>query len=94
MGLGETQDIKQERCAVMVVHHLKIYPEYYEAVLKDVKKFEIRKNDRFYMVGDTLVLHEWMDEFTGRKLEAQIKYITDYKQRSRYVVLGIERTKG
>ncbi|MEC5227691.1 DUF3850 domain-containing protein [Bacillus inaquosorum] len=78
----------------MVVHHLKIYPEYYEAVLKDVKKFEIRKNDRFYMVGDTLVLHEWMDEFTGRKLEAQIKYITDYKQRSRYVVLGIERTKG
>ncbi|WP_145033769.1 DUF3850 domain-containing protein, partial [Micrococcus luteus] len=61
---------------------------------KDVKKFEIRKNDRFYMVGDTLVLHEWMDEFTGRKLEAQIIYITDYKQRPGYVVLGIERTKG
>ncbi|TWG61480.1 uncharacterized protein DUF3850 [Bacillus subtilis J26] len=49
----------------MVVHHLKIYPEYYDAVLKDVKKFEIRKNDRFYMVGDTLVLHEWMNLLGG-----------------------------
>ncbi|MEC0390714.1 DUF3850 domain-containing protein [Bacillus subtilis] len=78
----------------MVVHHLKIYPEYYEAVINDLKKFEIRKNDRFFMVGDTLILHEWRDEFTGRKLEAQIIYITDYKQRPGYVVLGIERTKG
>lgn len=75
----------------MVVHHLKIYPEYYEAVINDLKKFEIRKNDRFFMVGDTLILHEWMNEFTGRKLEAQIIYITDYKQRPGYVVLGIER---
>lgn len=43
MGLGETQDIKQERCAVMIVHHLKILPEEFEAISKGATRLQSAK---------------------------------------------------
>lgn len=77
----------------MKVHELKIEPKYFEAVKDGGKKFEIRKNDRDYKVGDILVLLEYdkyYEAFTGEKITVEISYMTDYAQQDGYVVLGIE----
>lgn len=60
-----------------MIHHLKTWPEYYEAVLDGTKSFEVRKDDRDFQVGDLLVLLEYdpdEGEFTGRKLHKKISY--------------------
>lgn len=73
-----------------MTHELKILPEYFEAVTSGRKRFEIRKNDRDYKVGDLLYLREWnADEFTGNSYKAEVTYITDYAQKDGSVVLGI-----
>lgn len=41
------------------IHELKILPEYYEAVKSGLKRFELRKNDRDYRVGDQIRFREW-----------------------------------
>lgn len=75
----------------MKTHELKILPEYFKAQEDGIKNFEIRKNDRNYKVGDNLVLWEYNPE-TKKKTEkvkvVKITYITDYKQKDGYVVLG------
>ncbi|MEC3942603.1 ASCH/PUA domain-containing protein [Enterococcus mundtii] len=74
-----------------MTHELKILPEYFEAVTSGRKRFEIRKNDRDYKVGDLLYLREWnADEFTGDSYKTEVTYITDYEQKDGYVVMGIE----
>lgn len=40
-------------------HHLKTLPVYFDAVRRGDKTFEIRKNDRDFQTGDTLVLQEF-----------------------------------
>ncbi|EOB3407703.1 ASCH/PUA domain-containing protein [Enterococcus hirae] len=75
----------------MKTHELKILPEYFEAVTSGRKRFEIRKNDRDYKVGDLLYLREWNGEnFTGDSYKAEVTYITDYAQKDGYVVMGIK----
>ncbi|MEI2365753.1 ASCH/PUA domain-containing protein [Niallia circulans] len=77
----------------MVMHHLKIQPEYFDSVSKGTKSFEIRKNDRNYKVGDVLLLQEYLpseSKFTGRVIDRKITYITDYAQQEGYVVMGIK----
>jgi len=64
----------------MKTHHLKTWPEPFEAVLAGQKPYEIRKNDRGYAVGDILVLAEWLmasAEFTGRRAVRRITYMTE-----------------
>lgn len=39
----------------MTTHRLKIHEQYADAVLNGTKTFEIRKNDRNFMVGDKIV---------------------------------------
>ena len=71
---------------------LKIEPKYFEAQEKGNKNFEIRKNDRGYQVGDLLFLHEYENnQYTGRLLVRKVTYITSYKQKEGYVVLGTTR---
>lgn len=54
----------------------KCLPEYYQAVRKRTKTFEIRKDDSDYEVGDILELHEWDgEEYTGHKIAREITYI-------------------
>lgn len=67
-------------------HELKIWPQYYCRVADGSKTFEVRKNDRGFQPGDTLVLQEY-DPFTpydkapgpvgytGNSLEFKIGYV-------------------
>lgn len=73
-------------------HKLKIQPEYFNEVCTGNKSFEIRKNDRNFQVGDTLLLQEFNSEtqtYTGRVAERMVSYITNYAQQNDYVVMAI-----
>jgi ASC-1-like (ASCH) protein len=62
----------------MTTHKLKIWPEYFEAVLSCKKRFEVRKADRDFRVGDDLLLMEWdpdAEKYTGRTLRKGVTYI-------------------
>ena len=58
-------------------HELKCLPQYFDAVAWQGKRFELRKDDRGYKVGDLVILREWDGEnYTGRQLSSQaIRYI-------------------
>lgn len=76
----------------MKKHHLKTIQPYYDDILKRQKRFEIRKNDRDFKLGDWLILKEYdpkKNKFTGNELEREIMYMTDFEQKENYVVMGI-----
>ena len=84
-----------------MVHELKCWPEYYDAVERGDKPFEIRKWDRPYQVGDTLLLQEYDPEkqdYTGRQIKRKVTYLLDMTYLpgdniphfAGYVVLGLE----
>ena len=78
--------------SMLICHDLKILPAYFDAVDEGIKRFEIRKNDRNFHVGDVLRLNEWDEEFkkyTERKIINGISYMTDYQQKDGYVVLSL-----
>lgn len=71
-------------------HELKIMSNRFIDICTRKKKFEIRKNDRNYHVGHTLILREVKEEqFTGRWIATDVIYIDDYAQKDDYVVLGL-----
>lgn len=47
-----------------MTHKLKIWPEHFDMVRAGLKKAEIRKNDRYFRLGDHVVLEEY-DPETG-----------------------------
>jgi len=89
--------IAEERRGVggggMRQHELKCLPSYFEQVILGNKRFEIRKNDRDFRVGDFVVLNEWLDSvgFTGRSMAAVITYVTDFPDglKDGYVCFGM-----
>lgn len=61
----------------MKKHYLKTWQEYFEEVIAETKKFEVRKNDRGFKTGDTLILQEYLPEercFTGRQVSCHVTY--------------------
>lgn len=46
-------------------HYLKTWPEFFQAVKKRKKKFEIRFNDRDYQKGEILILQEFDPNTNG-----------------------------
>ena len=81
-----------------MTHEIKILPKYFGAVMSGAKNFEIRKNDRDYKVGDTLILKEWdRGKFTGRELERGVGYIYygdgTYGLSEDYCVMALKRGK-
>ena len=77
-------------------HELKIWPGFIDAVQSGNKTFEIRRADRAFTLGDTLVLREWSpntEKYTGRQCEVLITYILgggEFGLHKGYVVLGID----
>ncbi|EEL27604.1 hypothetical protein bcere0018_34000 [Bacillus cereus Rock1-15] len=76
-----------------MLHNLKINKEFFSPVVEQIKTFEIRRNDRGFQVGDKIVLNEWDNknkEYTGKKVNGEITYITDYEQKENYVVFSFK----
>lgn len=76
----------------MKIKHLKINQEYFKAVVKGLKTFELRFNDRDYHVGDILCLEEYKNEYTGNYIHIEVIYMLEderYLQKN-YVALGIK----
>ena len=74
-------------------HYLKILPEYYRAVEKGEKNFEVRLNDRNFKVYDMLHLKEWVgEEYTGREILSEVTYILDNADycKEGYVIMAIK----
>jgi Domain of unknown function (DUF3850) len=60
-------------------HVLKCWPEPFTAVMAGLKRYEIRHDDRGFMVSDRLRLREWEPHgrsLTGRELVVEVTYIT------------------
>ena len=85
----------KERNRVMQIHELKISPKYFEDVKSDKKRFEIRKDDRDYKVGDLITLKEYENgQYTGKEIKnIPIRYIlrnaTEYGLMNGYCILGL-----
>jgi hypothetical protein len=81
------------------VHYVKIWPDYFKALITGLKPWEARENDRDYRVDDTMVLREWDPRFrryTGRMAVATITYVTSLPMGGPWVGLtlgGIEVLK-
>ncbi len=64
----------------MTRHELKIWPEYFDDVSSGVKRYEVRRNDRDFKVGDELHLREYnpsSDAYTGRTCLAKVIHLTN-----------------
>jgi hypothetical protein len=84
-------------------HELKSWPEFFEPLSTGEKKFELRKNDRDFKVGDRLVMKEWepnTGKYSGREIRMRVNYIiagtgpggiTPYNGLvAGYAILGVE----
>ena len=63
-----------------IVHELKIWPTYFDAILRGDKTHVIRKADRDFRVGDTLRLNEFYpgdERFSGRSIDVEVSYLAD-----------------
>lgn len=100
--LAESEPIEEYRLIVRfpTVHSLKTWPLYFAAIVSGEKTFEVRKADRDFQVGDTLLLREFRllddtgkGEYTGRKVYKQVSYVLTGGQfgiEEGYCVLGIQ----
>lgn len=72
------RDMQKER--KRVIHDLKSWSHFFQAIKSGVKTHDLRKNDRYYNVGDVIMYREYdfvNGCFTGQWLEAEITYMTD-----------------
>jgi hypothetical protein len=82
----------------MTEHILKCWPNAYDAVASGIKRFEWRKDDRGFDVGDVLVLRKWDPSpdngfgvrgyvmFRGKHL---VPEYTDQRVRVTYILRGM-----
>ncbi len=77
-----------------MIHELKTWPEYFHPVRIGLKRFEVRKNDRNFKVGDVLILKEYSPNsgYTGEQLRVWVTFKMKGSQFGidpDYCVLGI-----
>ena len=77
-------------------HELKILPEYFEAIVKGEKNFEVRFNDRNFAKGDILLLREHDGKcYTGRQITTEVTYLLDNPAycKEGYVIMAIKKRR-
>lgn len=94
------EEVRERGCPkrTMKTHELKCWPPFWRDVVDGTKRFEIRKDDRSYDVGDVLVLNEFVRDpiggrYTGASVRVRVVYLLSggFGLESGYVALGIER---
>lgn len=81
-----------------MTHLLKTWPVYWDAICEGRKPFELRKDDRPFNVGDTLVLNHYDPEtqhLNGSWIEATVTYVLRgpaFGLMEGWVIMGIEVT--
>lgn len=76
-----------------IIHELKLAKIYFELAEKGIKNFELRFDDRDYLVSDTVILQEFdKKKLTGKSLPRRITYILrSFKGlQNGYVILQLE----
>lgn len=83
----------------MTTHDLKLHKRWFYDVANGIKTFEIRKDDRDYKVGDSLILREWDENigYSSFAVLADVTYIIRREDFSAginegYCVMGIKVT--
>ena len=82
----------------MTTHDLKTWPEFFDAIERGEKTFELRKDDRGYRVGDFLRLKEYLpkdERYTGRERVVQVMYLVAgpvFGLRAGYACMAIAKT--
>lgn len=63
----------------MTEHDVKILPEYFWAVVRLEKPFEVRENDRDYKKDDMLNMKEWSPDkgYTGNSVTVKVIYFLE-----------------
>lgn len=81
----------------MKTHKKKTWPEFHQALITGEKKFELRKDDCNYEVGDYFISDEWdpaNEWHTGSTIVFEIIYVLRDAQKfglkKGYVILGLE----
>lgn len=80
----------------MIVHALKTWPGPFQEVWDRRKSFDIRRNDRHFVIGDLLVLREWDPDtvkgYTGSAIIAEILHVEcgTWGLPAQLAVLGID----
>ncbi len=67
----------------MTLIEKKCWPEYFDAILRGEKNYELRIADFIANKGDTLLLREWnpkTKEYTGREIKKIITWIGKTKE--------------
>lgn len=85
----------------MTEHVLKTIDHYWDALADGSKTFEVRKNDRAFQKGDTLILERWENSRLGLRqssprqlLSAKVTYLLQGGQfgiEPTYCVLGFKK---
>jgi len=80
----------------MEQHELKTIQPYFDELVNGNKTFELRKNDRGFKIGDTLILREYLpkcNDYTLRSLNFVITHILENYQgiEKGYAILSIRR---
>ena len=82
-------------------HELKIWPEFFNAIERGDKTFEIREitEVRDFVIGDLLILRCWIpgyEYYDGRELKRIVSYILRgpmFGIQSNYAVLGLKEPR-
>lgn len=77
-------------------HDLKCVTKHFQPLVDGKQKAEVRYADRKYQIGDTVTLHEGDltlegFEYTGRKITAQISFISYFGCQPGYAVLSYSK---
>jgi hypothetical protein len=82
-----------------MVHELKTWEEYFNAIASGEKTFELRKNDRGFLTGDELLLREYNQQsqlYTGRTVRRKISYVLSGNEAEKfglkpgYCIMGLK----
>jgi hypothetical protein len=83
-----------------MLHELKTWEKYFQLMTSGEKTFELRKNDRGFLVGHELLLREYNEDtqsYTGQTLRRKVTCILqssedeDFGLKPGYCVMGLEK---